>query len=101
MKDLQSRSASRLVIIPQRLDEMGIAPARLKISSWTGVHCTQCRRRSYILLDPCGVCGERKESAHMVVRAWKRERPFERSGTEELPAAHQLYPAPVAHTVCL
>lgn len=39
--DLQSLSASRLVIIPHRLDDTGIAPARRRISSWTGVHCTQ------------------------------------------------------------
>ena len=27
--------------MPQRREEMGMAPARLRISSWTGVHCTQ------------------------------------------------------------
>lgn len=39
-KLLHRRSASRLVIIPHLRDETGIAPARRRISSWTGVHCT-------------------------------------------------------------
>ena len=33
-KLLHNRSASRFVIIPHRRDEIGIAPARRKISSW-------------------------------------------------------------------
>ena len=40
-KLLQSLSASLLVIIPHLLEEIGIAPALLRISSWTGVHWTQ------------------------------------------------------------
>lgn len=40
-KDLQSLSASRRVIMPHRREDTGMAPARLRISSWTGVHCTQ------------------------------------------------------------
>lgn len=36
--DLHNRSASRLVIIPHRRDETGIAPARLNSSNCTGVH---------------------------------------------------------------
>lgn len=39
-KLLHNLSASLLVIIPQRLDDTGIAPALLKISNWTGVHWT-------------------------------------------------------------
>lgn len=39
--DLHNRSASRLVIIPHRRDETGIALARRRISSCTGVHWTQ------------------------------------------------------------
>lgn len=38
--DLHSRSASRRVIIPQRRELTGIAPARRRISNWTGVHWT-------------------------------------------------------------
>ncbi|KAH9420559.1 hypothetical protein DERP_000985 [Dermatophagoides pteronyssinus] len=41
--DLQRRSASRFVIIPQRRDDTGIAPARLNNSNCTGVHCTQLK----------------------------------------------------------
>ena len=39
--DLHNLSASLFVIMPQRLDDTGIAPALLNSSNWTGVHCTQ------------------------------------------------------------
>lgn len=37
-KDLQRRSASRLVIMPHLRDDTGMAPARRSSSSCTGVH---------------------------------------------------------------
>lgn len=40
-KDLQRRSASRRVIMPQRLEVTGIAPARRSNSNCTGVHWAQ------------------------------------------------------------
>lgn len=40
-KLLQRRSASLRVIMPHLRDDTGIAPARRRISSWTGVHWTQ------------------------------------------------------------
>jgi hypothetical protein len=64
-KLLQSRSASLEVIIPHllglhdhnlckakkiHLEDIGMAPARLRISSWTGVHCTQVMPRATLLL---------------------------------------------------
>lgn len=39
-KLLHNLSASRRVIMPQRLEETGMAPALRRISSWTGVHWT-------------------------------------------------------------
>lgn len=39
-KLLQRRSASLLVIMPHLLEETGMAPARRRISNWTGVHWT-------------------------------------------------------------
>ena len=41
------RSASRRVIMPQRRDEIGIAPYRRRISNCTGVHCTKTHTHAH------------------------------------------------------